>query len=257
MTNASRAFRSYGLEARYELLRLVRLPAYSLPTLALPALFYLFFGVAMGGQHLASGMSLGAYLLATYGAFGVVSASLFGFGVSVAVERGQGWLMLKRASPMSVASYFGAKLASAFAFSLLVVLILLAVGLSLGGVRLGVGSAVALVAVLVTGAMPFCALGLAIGTIAGPNSAPAIVNLVNLPLAFLGGLWIPLEALPPSLSHIAVWLPTYHFGQLALATIGAGTGSPLVHVAVLAGYTAIFLGLAAYGWRRDEGKLYG
>jgi hypothetical protein len=30
-----------------------------------------------------------------------------------------------------------------------------------------------------------------------------------------------------------------------------------VHVAVLAGYTALFLALAAYGWKRDEGKLYG
>ena len=254
---APRSLRSCGLEARYELLKLVRLPAYALPTLGFPAFFYLFFGVAMGHQQLASGMRLGTYLLATYGAFGVVGAALFGFGVSVAVERGQGWLLLKRASPMPIAQYFAAKLANALVFSLAVALLLLALGVTLGGVHLAAGSACALVAVLVAGALPFCALGLAIGTLAGPNSAPAIVNLVNLPLAFLGGLWMPLETLPPSLAHIAVFLPTYHFGQLALATIGAGNGSIAVHVAILAAYTVLFLAVAAYGWRRDEGKLYG
>ncbi|MBD5653585.1 MAG: ABC transporter permease [Candidatus Eremiobacteraeota bacterium] len=254
---ASRALRSCGLEARFELLKLVRLPMYALPTLAFPAMFYLFFGVAMGHQQVSPDLSLAKYLLATYGAFGVVAASLFGFGVSVAMERGQGWLMLKRASPMPIASYFAAKLAAALTFSFTIVLILLALGLGFGGVHIAFGSACALVAVLVVGALPFCALGLAIGTLAGPNSAPAIVNMINLPLAFLGGLWIPLEGLPPSFAHLAVWLPTYHFGQLALATIGGGSGSPLVHVAVLAVYTALFLALAAYGWRRDEGKLYG
>ena len=254
---ASRSLRSYGLEARYELLRLVRMPAYALPTLAFPAGFYLFFGVAMGHQQVSPDMSLAKYLLATYGAFGVVSAALFGFGVSVAIERGQGWLMLKRASPMPIASYFLAKLANALVFSLVVSLLLCVLGVTLGGVRLDIGTLCSLVAVLVAGALPFCALGLAIGTLAGPNSAPTIVNCINLPLAILGGLWIPLQALPPTLANIAVFLPTYHFGQLALATIGGGAGSPPVHIAVLAGYTALFLALAAYGWKRDEGKLYG
>lgn len=253
----SRTLRAYGLEARYELLKLVRLPAYALPTLAFPAFFYLFFGVMTGHQQAAPGVSLATYSLATYGAFGVVSASLFGFGVSVAMERGQGWLMLKRASPMPIAAYFCAKVAGALVFSLLVALLLLALGIGFGGVHIGLGSAAALVGVLVAGALPFCALGLAIGTLAGPNSAPAIVNLINLPLAFLGGLWIPLAALPAPLAHVAFWLPTYHLGQLALATIGAGTGAPFVHVAFLGAYAAAFLALAAYGWRRDEGKLYG
>jgi ABC-2 type transport system permease protein len=255
---AMRTVQSYALEARYELLKLIRLPAYALPTLAFPAFFYLFFAIAMGSnQHVNSGVSLGTYMLATYGAFGVVSASLFSFGVSVAMERAQGWLMLKRASPMPIASYFVAKLAGALTFSALVVFMLLALALTLGGVHIAFASASALVATLIVGSLPFCALGLAVGTLAGPNSAPAILNVINLPLAFLGGLWIPLEALPASLAHVAVWLPTYHLGALALGTIGNGSGSPLVHVAVLAGYTVLFLGLAAYGWRRDEGKLYG
>ena len=32
--------------------------------------------------------------------------------------------------------------------------------------------------ILILGSLPFCAMGLAIGYFAGPNSAPAIVNLL-------------------------------------------------------------------------------
>ena len=255
---AGRALRPFALEAKYEFIKLVRLPVYVLPTLAFPILFYLFFGVALGHQTAdAAGTSLATYLLATYGAFGAVAAALYGFGVSVATERGQGWLTLKRASPMPIAAYFTAKVASAAVFSLVIIASLTFVGVLFGGARIGVTEWLALATVLVVGSLPFCALGLAIGTNAGPNSAPAIVNVVNLPLAFLGGLWIPVGSLPPAFAHVALFLPTYHYGQLALETIGAGTGSPVVHVAVLAGYAALFVAAAAFGWRRDEGATHG
>src|SRR4051794_24043522 len=87
--------RLYGLEARSELLKAVRLPAYSLPTLAFPCVFYLFFGIAFGSHGVGTApVSMASYLLATYGAFGVIGASLFGFGVGVATERGQGWMQV-------------------------------------------------------------------------------------------------------------------------------------------------------------------
>ena len=39
---------------------------------------------------------------------------------------------------------------------------------------------------------------------AGPNSAPAIVNLIYLPTAFLSGLWVPIQVLPEILQRVAV-----------------------------------------------------
>ena len=252
------SFRPYALEAKYEFLKLLRLPSYAFPVLAFPVLFYLFFGIAFGRQAAdAAGTPLATYLLATYGAFGAVAAALYGFGISVATERGQGWLTLKRASPMPVAAYFIAKIASAATFTLAIVILLSIVGIAFGGVHITFEAWLKLAAVLVDGSLPFCALGLAIGTNVGPNSAPGIVNLVNLPLAFLGGLWIPVGSLPPALASVAVYLPTYHYGQLALESLGAGSGTPIVHIGVLAGYAALFVALAAFGWRRDEGALHG
>ena len=91
--------RTYVLEARYEFLKLLRMPGFALPSITFPAMFYVLFGVLFGGRSFGGG-SMATYLLATYGAFGVIGAALFAFGVAVAVERGQGWMMLKRASPM-------------------------------------------------------------------------------------------------------------------------------------------------------------
>ncbi len=101
-------------------------------------------------------------------------------------------------------------------------------------------------------------MGLAIGYFAGPTSAPAIVNLLYLPLSFASGLWIPIDMLPRFMQRIAPFLPPYHLGQLALSVVGAGTkGSTIGHWEALAGFALICLGIARIGFQRDEGKSFG
>ena len=250
--------RAYALEAKYEFLKLWRMPAYAIPSIAFPVMFYALFGLTFGGGRVTGSTTMATYLVATYGAFGVIGASLFGFGVGVAVERGQGWMTLKRATPMPPLAYFSAKLAMATLFSAIIVLLLCGMGAAFGGVSFPAATWVRLFATLVLGAVPFGALGLAIGYLAGPNSAPAIVNVLYLPLSFASGLWIPIEVLPPFMRALAPLLPPYHLAQLALGVIGAGRGAPAwTHVVVLLGFTAAGLGVALWGYRRDEDKTWG
>jgi len=248
----------YLKEAKYEFLKLLRLPVYSLSTILFPVMFYVLFGLLLNRGHEAAGVLVSAYLIATYGTFGVMGASLFGFGAGLAGERGLGWLQVKRASPMPPFAYFAAKTAVCMTFSLIIVLLLLTLGVVFGGVHLAVGQAVQLVGTLVLGASTFCAMGLAIGYFAGPTSAPAIVNLLYLPLSFASGLWIPIDMLPRFMQRIAPFLPPYHLGQLALSVVGAGTkGSTIGHWEALAGFALICLGIARIGFQRDEGKSFG
>lgn len=250
--------RAYALEAKYEFLKQVRMPAYAIPSITFPVMFYLLFGVMFGGGRPAAGTTVATYLLATYAAFGVIGAALFGFGVGVAIERGQGWMTLKRATPMPPLAYFFAKVVMAMAFGGMIILLLLAVGMSLGGVRLPGSQLLALTFTLILGAIPFCALGLAIGYFAGPNSSVAIVNLIFMPMAFASGLWIPVEMLPPVVRAISPFLPPFHLAQLALGTIGTGLGAPAwTHIVTLAGFTVLGLGLALIGYRRDEDVTWG
>lgn len=247
----------YLLEIKYEFLKALRLPAYSLPTLLFPVFFYLFFGVMFGAKQTGA-VSMSTYLVATYGTFGVIGAALFGFGVSVAVERGQGWLEVKRTTPMPIASYFVAKLAMAMIFSAIIVTLLFVMGMTVGNVTMPLLTMTKLFAVLVLGSVTFCAFGLALGFFAGPNSAAPLVNMLYLPMAFLSGLWVPIVFLPKSIQQIAVWLPPYHLSQLALGTIGASQGgSVALHLGAMAVATVLFGGIAYIGYRRDEGKLYG
>jgi ABC-2 type transport system permease protein len=249
--------RIHLLEIKYEFLKALRMPQYSLPTLLFPVFFYMFFGIAFGGRAVGP-VTMSLYLLATYGTFGVIGAALFGFGVSVAVERGQGWLEAKRTTPMPISAYFVSKLALAAIFSTIIVLMLFAMGATMGGVVLPFGTAAALLGVLVAGSVTFCALGLALGFLAGPNSAAPIVNLIYLPMGFLSGLWIPIAFLPKGIQEAALWLPPYHFSQLALKVIGASNGeSALFHVGAMAVATVLFAAIAYLGYRRDEGKTYG
>ncbi len=251
-------WRPYVLEGRYELVKLMRLPAYALPTIAFPLMFYLLFGIAMSGTRVTGGRNIAGYLLATYGAFGVIGAGLFAFGVGVAVERAQGWLLLKRASPMSPGAYIFGKVAASMAFAGVIVALLGLCGVLLGGVRLTLSQWTLLFAALVLGTAPFCAIGLALGYAAGPNSAPAIVNLVHLPTALASGLWIPIHMLPHAMQSLAPWLPQYHLGQLALTiTGGARDTNTAGHVMALALWTVLGLAAAAWAYRRDEGRLYG
>lgn len=252
------AVRIHLLEIKYEFLKMLRMPGYALPTLLFPLFFYLFFGVGAGAHKAIGSVNVATYLLATYGTFGVMGASLFGFGVTVAVERGQGWLQVKRTTPMPVSAYFVAKIAMALLFSALVVASLFTLGVTVGGVQMSFGAGAQLFAILVAGALTFCALGLAIGYYAGPNSAAPIVQLIYLPLSFLSGLWMPIMFLPKGLQRLAFFLPPFHLSQLALGAVGSARGgSPIVHVLALVIATAIFLAVAYSGFRRDEGKMYG
>lgn len=249
--------RIYLLEFRNEFLKLLRLPIFAISTLVFPVMFYVLFAGIYGSQALG-GVSTAAYMLATYGCFGMIGSALFGFGVGVATERGQGWMLLKRASPMPPAAYFVAKLGMALVFGALTIVALFAAGYLLSGVRMPLATWLALFGVLVSGAVPFSALGLALGYVTGPNSAPVVINLVYMPLAFLSGLWMPLPILPAGIQAVAPFLPAYHYSQLALKVIGADMGGSVwLHAASLLGFTVVFMIAALLLFRRDEGKTFG
>lgn len=250
-------FRVYFTEAKYELIKQLRIPAFMIPTIGFPIMFYVLFGIVMPGNAGPSQLA-STYMLATYGAFGVIGIALFALGTGVAVERGQGWLAVKRASPMPVSAYFFAKYVTTLIISVMLMLLMCAVGAIFGHVRLPISSWLLLIVAETLGAIPFCAMGLAIGYLAGPNSAAPIVNLIYLPMAFLSGLFIPAEMLPKFLQSFALALPPYHLGRLALNAVGIepASGAP-GHIAALLGFGLLFTIIAFIAYRRDEGKTYG
>ena len=95
-------------EAKYEFLKNLRFPMYSVSTLVFPLMFYVLFGLVMGKQMIGH-VTTTLYLIPAYGTFGVMGASLFGTAAGLASERGLGWLQVKRASPMPSVRVFPGK----------------------------------------------------------------------------------------------------------------------------------------------------
>lgn len=245
----------YAKESKYEFLKLLRLRAFSLSTIGFPLVFYLLFGVANRHSIAPGGFDIAKYLLASYACFGMLGASLFGFGVGIATERGQGWLEVKQASPMPPLAYLVAKVLAAMAFSLIIAILLIVMGMTMAEVRITPIEIMKLIVTMLVGAIPFCSMGMIIGLTAKANAAAGIVNLIYLPLSFCSGLWIPMEALPKFLQKLAPALPTYHVAQLALHTVGFARGSGYwVHWQVLAGFTLLCLGSAQYLFRHHESR---
>ena len=156
---ASRTVGAYLEEARCEVLRYLRNPGFLLPIILFPNVFFVMFGIVLNrGDGEAA-----RYMLASYSTFGVMAPGLFGFGVSLALERDSGLLTLKRALPMPPGAYLLGKMLMAVLVALVVGALLLALALGGSQAPLAPAQMATLLAVDAFGVLPFCALGLLVG----------------------------------------------------------------------------------------------
>lgn len=246
-------FAIFLTETRYEFLRLLRTRTFSFSVIGFPVMFYVLFGLLLNrGQHYG-GVAVSRYLLGGYAVFGALGAALFGVGVSLAGELGAGWLELKRASPMPPIAYLAAKCINAMAFGSIIVSLLTLLGVTMGHVQITPREFAGILSLAVLCAIPFASIGLLVAQLVPMNSAPGITNLIYLPMSFLGGLWLPVQALPAILQKTAILLPTYHAGQLMFRILGAPSlGSAAQHWSYLAAFTVLVLGVASIIFRRRE-----
>jgi ABC-2 type transport system permease protein len=228
------------MEARYESLRMLRTPAFTVPLLILPILIYLFVVMAAGRALLDPRVAL--YFFTGFSAFGVMGPGMFGFGMAVAIERQEGVLTLKRALPMPPAAYLLGKMLMAALFASIIMASLSVGGALLGHVRLGVAQFLAVAGTNILGSLPFCAIGLFVGVRATGQSAPAIVNLLYVPMFLVADLWFPL---PPSAKWLSLISPAYYLRELTLSVAGFTDRVPAaVSVAVLGTLTVLLTSLA-------------
>lgn len=244
-------------QTRAEFLKLWRNPGFSIASLALPVIFFAFFGLPNLHDTLA-GVRAGPYIVASYSAYGVISVMLFSFGVGVAQERGQRLNVLMRATPLRPAVYLLAKVITALIFAFVMLLLLFTFAAVAGGVRMAVGMWLTLISRLLVGGLPFIALGFAVGYLASPNAAAPLLQIVFLPLSFASGLFLPTSMLPPFVQHLAPYLPTNRFGQVAWDAVGAQTHDALgSNILWLGGYGLVFVVLAVRAYQREEKHTFG
>lgn len=251
-TGTAHTIRIFRKETKYEFLKLLRAKSFSFSTIGFPVMFYLLFGIA-NRNATAGNIHIAKYMLGGYACFGLIGAALFGIGVGLASELAAGWLELKRASPMPAPAYLFAKCATAVAFGLIIVSILTAIATTFGGVSLTPVELAKMLGMTIVGSISFASMGFLLALLIPANAAPAIVNLIYLPMSFLSGLWMPLRFMPHWLQSIAPALPTYHLSQLMLSIFGYGDSmSRATHWNALISFTLLMLGFSWLIFHRRE-----
>ena len=227
---------------------LLRYPAYLVPTLILPSVFFLFF-VSPAPRHDAS------VRMATFAGFAVIGVAFFQFGVGIAIDRASPWEAYLRTLPVGPSVRLVARLLSATVFAGAAATFLVVTAVATTAVSLPASRWAGLAVALLAGVIPFAFLGIALGYWAPARGALPIANLLYLVMSYVGGLWILPSRLPAAVEAISGFLPTRALSDGLAAT---ARGAPVAWESwgALASFAALFAGVAVAGYRRDEGRRF-
>jgi ABC-2 type transport system permease protein len=232
------------------LAELLRIPAFVVPTIAFPAMFFALFTM----QYARSNAAAADFMMLSYVAFAVIGVTLFQFGVGVSSERGRPWERYLRTLPVPVTARFAARIVAALLFGAAAAGLLAVVARLFTPIDFSLQQWLLAALYAVIGGVPFVLFGLAVGYWCNARAALPITNLLYLLLSYAGGLWMPPQYLPHVVQEISVYLPTRQFAELLWSV--ARPGDAASALAWLAAYAAIFAAIASFGYRRDERTRY-
>jgi ABC-2 type transport system permease protein len=170
------------VHARLTLLVFGRHPAFAVPTLLLPTLFFALFGLPdRRVPH--------RVITASFAAYSVLTVVFFQFGVGIAGERESAWESYLRTLPVHVRARFGGRVAAAVAFAAVGCGLLLAAAAATGYAGMTSIEWARFVLALAAGAIPLALLGIALGYWVPAKAALPVANVLYLLIAYGGGLW--------------------------------------------------------------------
>ncbi|WP_446831817.1 ABC transporter permease [Candidatus Foliamicus sp.] len=183
----------------------------------------------------------------------IMFSCLFGVGYVVVRYRKNGFLKRLKATPLKPVEFMAAQILSRLMLAIVVTLLLYGATRLLLDIRME-GSGVALFLVAVLAAISLVSIGLAMAArVTSEELAGGLLNLVTWPMMLLSGVWFSLAGAPQWVQQLSNVFPLTHALTAArdIMLYGAGLGDVLPQLAILAGITALFLGLGAamFRWR--------
>ena len=186
-------------------------------------------------------------------ALGIIATCLVSLGITTAYDRSYGVLKRLGGSPLSRGELVVARLIAVLVIETVQVALLAGTATAFLGWRPGPDASpiLAVVAVLL-GTAAFTGLGLLLAGTLRAETVLALANVLFLAFLVVGGILVPLSALPGPLAAIGGALPAAPLADLlrtALGTGAAGRADIAGDVALLAGWAAASLALAARTFR--------
>jgi ABC-2 type transport system permease protein len=234
----------------FQLRRVARNKQFVFFTVLLPALFTIFLTKIIGGQMPGASerQDVAASIMVSMMAYGAIGAAL-GATIRISFDRASGWLRQLRVTPVPQTQVVAVDVTVGVLLTLPSLLVVALVGRFVNGVQLGLGTWIALVAVLWAASAAFVALGILVGLSLDEKAAGGAIGILGVVLAALGGLWWPVELLPEAMRGLAYSLPSYWYAELGRDVVLDGLPSAAA-VLALAAYTAVFGVLSVLVGRR-------
>ncbi|MDX1447613.1 MAG: ABC transporter permease [Acidimicrobiia bacterium] len=187
-----------------------RVPVAAFFTVAFPLMFLVLFNLLNGESRIDSldGLVFAQFFTPAIAVFSIVTACYTNLVITTSMDRDEGILKRVLGTPLPPAVYIGGRVIAASGVGLSAVLLMLAVGVIAFDVQVIVGRLPMAGLILVVGAACWSALALAVaGLFRSGQAAPAIANATILPLAFISGIFFPVESGPEWLANAAAVFP--------------------------------------------------
>ena len=217
-----------------------------------PAALLLVFGGQTGWDDKAGSGNVAAYILVSMALYGAVLTAASA-GSMVAMERALGWSRQLRLTPFNPVAYIVTKTIVALAMGGLAIIAVNVTGILVGKAEMPTDVWIECAVVTLFCALTFAALGLFVGFVVPGENAMQILGPGLALLAFLGGVFIPLDQYSEVVRQIAYWTPMYGVAEIARA--------PLTHelpwyaVVNAVGWFAIFVAGAAWRMSKDTARV--
>ena len=242
---------------RYDQKQFWREPASVFFTVVLPLIFFTLFASIFGSDTtMVRGQEIdtSTYYVPAILALALINATFVNLTIWLTIARERGQLKRVRATPVPAWVVIVGRTLTAVAVSFVMVVVVCLFGAVLYGVDLPTSTLPGVVVSVLVGTCSLAALGFAVaGVVPSENAAPAVANVIVLPLEFMSGIFVPSEQIPDWMDTIASVFPVKPlFDSLfaAFDPLAGGIGVAWGDLAVVAawGVAGVLLALRSFRW---------
>ena len=198
----------------------------------------------------STNISTVAYLVPSILAMALMQLGVFA-AIPLVQQREKGILKRIGATPLARWKLVGSNVLLRLLVAIVDAVVILGIGLVFFNIQI-VGSLLEAAGLVLLGAGAFLAIGFALASfLKTEEQATGVVQVVQMPMMFLSGIFFSFDFLPGFLQTVARFLPlTYLADALRQVMVNGTQVAPLgVDVAVLTGWLVVCLGIAARSFR--------
>lgn len=156
----------------------------------------------------------------------IMNNNLNGVAGQIASWRERAVLRRMQSTPLKASTFIGAQITARLLLNVIQVMIVILVGFLVFGTQVN-GSWLLLFAFVILGTLAFMSIGFIIAGLAKtPESAGPIAGFISFPLLFLGGIFFPIQSMPPVVQYIVKTLPITQLSTALRQLMNIGAGLP-------------------------------